>query len=247
MNLKDKIAVITGAGGGLGNLLVKELDKEGVTCILIEKEISLFDELKDLLEGKDHTFFECDFTNDGEVELLIGKLASKLDKVDLLFNLAGIGVYKELNELSVEEWKTSLSINLTAPFILIKGLLPQLVKSGDSLVVNFGSGMGVIPTSGRVAYCASKFGLRGLSLTLSKEFENEQQFDHKNIDFCLMSLGSIMTDFGTGGLAFRKQLEINGKKYLDPAEVIKKVIEITKSENREEEYVMYPEGYEQEN
>lgn len=238
MNLKGKTAVITGAGGGLGNLLVKQLDKEGVVCILVEKEKSLFDELLELLVGKDHTFFECDFANDSEVEILVGKISSSFNKIDLLFNLAGIGVYKGLDALSVEEWKKSLSINLTAPFILTKGLLPQLTSSGDSVVVNFGSGMGVIPTSGRVAYCSSKFGLRGLSLTLSKEFES------KKIDFCLMTLGSIMTNFGTGGLAIRKEFEKQGKKYLDPAYVVDKVIAICKDDNRNEEYVVYPEGYE---
>ena len=139
--LAGKIAVITGAGGGLGNLLVKQLDNEGVTCILIEKEKSFFGELIDLFEGKNHTFIECDFANESEVESLVGKISSKIDKIDILFNLAGVGTYKDISDLSLDEWKKSLSVNLTAPFILIKGLLSLLINSGDSLVVNFGSGM----------------------------------------------------------------------------------------------------------
>lgn len=238
MNLNGKTAVITGAGGGLGSLLVKQLDKEGVKCILVEKEKNLFGELMDLLEGKDHIFFECDFGNDSDVESLVDKISLETRNVDMLFNLAGVGIYKNIGDLTIEEWKKSVSINLTAPFILTKGLLPFLIQSSGALVVNFGSGMGVIPTAGRVAYCASKFGLRGMSLALSKEFED------KNIDFCLMTLGSIMTDFGTGGLDIRKKFEKQGKKYLDPFEVIKKVLEIVKSEKRNEEYVIYPEGYE---
>jgi short-subunit dehydrogenase len=237
MNLKGKIAVVTGAGGGLGRLLVKELDKEGVICVLVEKERSLFEGLMDLLDGKDHTFFECDFANESEVELLVDKISSNFNKIDFLFNLAGIGIYKNIDELTIDEWKQSVSVNLTAPFILVKGLLPSLIQSKGALVVNFGSGMGIIPTAGRVAYCSSKFGLRGMSLTLSKELEN------KNVDFCLMTLGSIMTNFGTGGLAIRKQFEKEGKKYLGPIEVVNKVMEITKSEERKEEYVVYPEGY----
>lgn len=237
MNLQGKIAVVTGAGGGLGSLLVKELDKEGVLCILIEKEKSLFDGLLDLLQGGNHIFFECDFANENEVELLASKISSNFNHIDFLFNLAGVGIYKELGDLSIEEWKKSISINLTSPFILTKGLLPRLDSSNRAVVVNFGSGMGVIPTPGRVAYCASKFGLRGLSLTLSKEFES------KNIDFCLMTLGSIMTNFGTGGLAVRKQFEKEGKKYLDPHDVVSEVLKVVKSEKRNEEYVIYPDGY----
>jgi len=103
--------------------------------------------------------------------------------------------------------------------------------------LNFGSGMGKIPTAERVAYCTSKFGLRGLSLSLTKEFRKE------NIDISLLTLGSCMTNFGTGGIVFRKEQQQNGKKYLTPEEVTKKVISITTSDKKKREYVLYPEGY----
>jgi short-subunit dehydrogenase len=208
MNLQNKTAVVTGARGGLGSLLVQALEKEGIICVAIDKE-------------------ECDFTNSKDVEKLCDEIKSKYEKIDFLFNVAGIGIYKNIDDLSIEEWNDSLSINLTAPFILIKTLSPEVV-------INFGSGMGVFPTSGRSAYCASKFGLRGLSLSLSKELKP------KNIDVVLLTLGSIMTNFGTGGLALRQDLEKKGKKYLNPSEVIEKVLEIIKSERREVEYMIYP-------
>ena len=79
-----------------------------------------------------------------------------------------------------------------------------------------------------------------MSLTLSKEYKNQ------GIDFVHMALGSIMTDFGTGGMEKREELAANGKKYLDPDEIAQKVIDIIKDNARQEEYVIYPEGYENE-
>lgn len=225
-----KTAVTTGAGGGLGNLLVKKLEKSGITCVAIDQN-------KDLLNYDYHTFFECDFKDPKNVQSLCTTLLEKLPKIDYLFNVAGVGKYGEIEDLNIEDWNSSININLSAPFILIKNLLPLLTKSDDPLIMNFGSGMGVVPTAGRSAYCSSKFGLRGLSLSLSKEFENS------NLDVVLLTLGSIMTNFGPGGLEFRKKMETDGKKYLDPNYVIDKVVEIMSSKNKLSEYVIYPDGY----
>jgi len=236
INLKNKIAVVTGAGGGVGSVLVQELEKEGVTCILIDKRMDLLKQFVQSPNENNHCF-ECDFTKEVEVTELVKKLNSKFDTIDFLYNIAGIGIYKSTEDLSTVEWKDSLAINLTTPFILIKGLLPLLRKSDTPFIMNFGSGMGRIPTAERAAYCTSKFGLRGLSLSLTKEFKKE------TIDISLLTLGSCMTNFGTGGVEFRKEQEKMGKKYLTPEEVVKKVMEITTSAKKEAEYILYPDGY----
>lgn len=238
MDLKGKIAVVTGAGGGIGSEIVRGLKKEGARTVLIEKEKSLLEGIMDILDGDEGFIFECDFSKSEEVEKLSREISGKFPKIDFLFNVAGIGIYKEIGDLSIEDWQRSVDINLTAPLIMIKRLLPSLENSGDSVVVNIGSGKGIIPTAGQVPYCSTKFGLRGMSLSLSKEFKN------KNIDFVLMTLGSVMTNFGTGGIAQRKKLQEEGKKYLDPKDVAQKIIDIVKSEDREPEYKIYPEGYE---
>lgn len=235
-----KTAVITGAGGSIGSFLVKALEKEGITCILIEKEKDLLGELVHMPDGNKHYFYKADFCNQNEINGVIDNISLKLKKIDYIFNVAGIGIYKELEDLTLSEWRMSLDINLNSVFLFAKGLLPLLKKSDDAMVFSFGSGMGIYPKGKRVAYCASKFGLRGLSLTLSKEFKG------RGIDFVLLTLGSVMTDFGTGGLMYRKKLEEKGKRYLSVEEVVQKVMEITKSVSREEEYALYPEGYEEE-
>ncbi len=229
MNLKGKIAVVTGSGGGIGSALVERLVEEGVFCILVDKHPDL------AKEGC--VYFQADLTKPEEIDGLVETIASKYQNIDLLYNVAGIGIYKKIEDLSLREWQDSLAINLTSIFILTKELLPLLRKSAGAMVLNFGSGMGVMPSGGKVAYCSSKFGLRGLTLSLAKEFKG------RNIDFVLLTLGSVMTNFGTGGIKRRQELENEGKKYLRPEEVVAKVIEITRANQRQPEYILYPPGY----
>lgn len=241
MTLKGKMAVVTGAGGGIGSGLVKRLKKEEVKLILIEKDLSLFEHLADVLDGPNIKKMEADLSKPEEIVKVCEEIKKGTDKVDFLFNVAGIGIYKPIEELTLEEWQSSMNINVTAAFLLSKELMPLLKKSNDSLIVNIGSGMGVMALPNRAAYCSSKFALRGLSLTLSREYKD------RNIGVILMTLGSIMTPFGPGGLEKRKELQKKGKKYFTPEQVVEKIINTLNDPNRPEEVVYYPEDYEKKN
>lgn len=236
MNLEGKIAIITGAGGGIGEALALSLRKAGVKCILVEREISLLNKFKDILDNN-MAIYECDLSKPEEIKNFTDKIISSYKGVDFLFNVAGIGIYKNITDLDVSEWINSIAVNLTAPFILIKELMPLLTFSGKAFVLNFGSGMGKIPMAGRVAYCSSKFGLRGMSLSLNKELKSS------NVDVSLLTLGSVMTNFGSGGIAHRKEMEKNGKKYLTTENVTDEVMKIVASDKKLPEYFLYPDGY----
>lgn len=222
MSLVNKIAVVTGAHGGIGSVLVEKLKSEGVKCACIDRHREF--------DGD----YECDLASADQVEQVAGEIISNFGEVDFLINMAGVGIYKEIKDLDPDEWQLSLDINLTAPYLLIKYLLPALKKSKKALVFNVGSKMGILPWEGRTAYCSSKFGLRGLSLSLSKELAKE------GVDVSLLTLGSVMTNFGTGGIAKRKALQEKGKKYLRPEQVADKMIKIIKSDYRKEEYILNP-------
>jgi short-subunit dehydrogenase len=114
---------------------------------------------------------------------------------------------------------------------LIKNLLPK------SLVLSIGSGAGVIPMRGRAAYCTSKFGLRGLMLTLAEEYQGQEP------KFCLITLGSTMTSFGPLSIEEKKEKQKNGSPYFTPEWVADKLVEIIKDDNREVEYTLYPGDY----
>lgn len=221
MDLKNKIAVVTGANGAIGSKLVENLKSHGVSCVLIDKDSE----------------YKCDFSKPQEIIAVCKAICSKYPKIDMLFNVAGVGIYKNLKELSLDEWQNTFSINVTAPFLLSKLLLTSMETNGGGLIFNIGSGMGVIPAKDRSSYCASKFALRGLSLSMSKDLKPVK------VDVCLLTLGSVMTPFGTGGIDKRKELQKTGKKYLSVDEVTNKIIDIAQASKREDEYVLYPDGY----
>ena len=239
--LSNRIAVVTGAAGGIGSDLVLALVKEGVFCVMLDKHAEPSAKLLELLNQERGRYFSVDLTNIQEIDETVDKIYGEFGNIDFLYNVAGIGVYKKLENISVDEWNLSINLNLTAPFYLTKRLLPLMQKSDMSLIFNIGSGMGVYPSPGRSAYCASKFGLRGLTLSLAKEYKN------KKTKFQLLTLGSVMTCFGTGGLEKRIDLQKNGKKYLTPESVAEKIVELTLDRESPDEIEFCPAGYEEEN
>ena len=223
--MRKPAILITGANGGIASELIQTLTNEGVTCILTSRSRP---------QNTTAEFYQADFTNKNDIVKLTNKINNKYTSLDGLINTAGIGIYKGIEDISIDEWEKTLAINLTAPFILVKSLLQMLQKSELSLVMNIGSGTGVIPMKRRIAYVTSKFALRGLSLSLAEEYED------KKPHFCLITLGSTLTNFGPMSLAEKKNKCINGKAYFKPKWLAKKLTEIIKNNKRKTEYTLFP-------
>lgn len=215
-NLEGKVAIVTGANGGIGNKLVKELKKEGCQVYTVDKNGSVD--------------YQIDFNDISDIENVLVAIAMDVSDIDYVFNVAGIGIYGSIDEVDDYDFMCSLKINVLAPFLFIKRLVHQMTK--NSMILNIGSAMGANAVGGRSVYCTSKFALRGMSLSLADEI--------KGVDICLLTLGSVMDNFGTGGIRKRKELERKGKKYLKVEDVVKKIMTITKSSIRQKEYEYYP-------
>ena len=240
MDLKGKIVVITGATGGIGSCMTKEFDKEGANLILISRDLLKLKYLLKKLKGKGHKIFACDFNEDVKTCKIIENISDSFDKIDILINCAGTGVYKNLEDVELADWESSINVNVSAPFMLIRGLIEILKKAEKALVFNIGSGMGKIPTAGRSVYCASKFALRGLSMSLSEEFRNT------NVSFIHIDLGSTLTGFGPVPLEEKIDQNLRGKAYFTPDWVAKKIIEIIKNDDIKDEITLYPSEYDKE-
>jgi len=231
MNLKDKIVVVTGATGGMGREIVKSLDNEKAKLVLISKTESELQNLLKTLAGKNNKYYVCDLSNEDETLKVAKEIANDFKTIDVLINAVGIGIYKPLEELTLDEWNLSIAINLNSVFIMTKELVKSLNNSTDSVVISLGSGMGVEPEPERSAYCTSKFALRGLMLTLAEEYKR-----FKNPKFCLFTLGSVLTSFGPMSMEEKKLSMESGKGYLTPDWVAGKVTEIIKSDDKQVEY-----------
>ena len=239
MNLKDKVVVIAGATGGIGREITRAFAKEKVKLVLVARRKVVLDSLKLEAEKLDSkvNVFECDLTDQPSVERFVFDLKKGHKQVDILVNAAGIGVYKSLPEIKFDEWQKSFGINVTAPFLLIQKLLPLLKKSTKAYVLSTGSGMGRVAMAKRSAYCTSKFALRGLMLSLAKEYKKT------NVQFCHLTLGSVLTAFGPLSLEDKLASQKKGKKYLDPAWLAHTIVAKVRNDTLEDEVTIYPSHY----
>ncbi|OGM13502.1 hypothetical protein A3A76_03755 [Candidatus Woesebacteria bacterium RIFCSPLOWO2_01_FULL_39_23] len=237
MDLKDEKVVLTGATGGIGSALSQVLANAGAKLILIARTSEKLELLLTKLQGQGHKYYAFDFTRVDETEDLCKKIIEENDHIDILINAAGVGIYKNIEDVEYREWQDSMAINVTAPFFLTKSLLPLLKKSEKSVIINIGSGMGKIPTACRSVYCATKYALRGMTMSLAAEFKNT------NIHFIHIALGSTLTEFGPMTLEEKKEENLKGKAYFTPEWVAKKFVEILKNDDFQEEIEIYPSDY----
>lgn len=234
MDINGKSIVILGSTGGIGSEIAKTLHKEDAKLILIAKDLERLDSLNKSL-GNQHTVYSLDLSNQNEVIDFVHKFDNK---VDIFINCAGIGVYKQIEDIELGDWNDTFNIGLTSTFLFTKEIIKKKIYSSDALFLNIGSGAGVIPMSGRSLYCASKFALRGFILSLVEEFKRI-----KNPKFCLITLGSTLTGFGPMTYEQKKEDMEKGKAYFTPEWVAEKMVEIIKDDSREVEYTLYPGDY----
>ncbi|KKQ46588.1 MAG: hypothetical protein US67_C0075G0004 [Candidatus Woesebacteria bacterium GW2011_GWD1_38_10] len=239
MNLSGKTVCVIGATGGIGREVSAVFAKKGANLLLVARKMDSLTVLeKELAPTKVNiSKYTCDLTDPNSNESLAGKIAKDHKNIDVLLHLAGIGVYKNFPEISYEEWKASMDINVTSAFYIFQKLLPLLEKSEKAYVIASGSGMGKVALSGRSAYCTSKFALRGLMQSLSKEYKKT------NIHFVHLTLGSVLTSFGPLSLTHKKRKHKEGKGYLEPDWLANHIATKVEHDTLEDETPIYPRHY----
>lgn len=235
MNLENKLALITGGAKGIGYEMTMELIKAGCSVVIIDKdEETLYSMKKELPKVKE--VFACDLSSEIQLQTVIDQVIDNNLIPDVFISNAGIGIYKPIEEVSVDEWRDSFLVNMHAPFIITKALLNQgKIDNKEQVFLYVGSVCGVDPISNRVSYCATKFGLRGMVLTLAQEYEG------KNTHFSILTLGSTLTEFGPLSISEKIKLQKQGKKYFTPDWVAKHLVELIMQENIPSEIVLKPE------
>ncbi|MEP7234433.1 MAG: SDR family oxidoreductase [Ignavibacteriota bacterium] len=164
------IALITGAGRGIGRAIALALGTQGIHPILVarsEDEIALV-RSEIIASGGTATAMKCDITNSQS----IGELHEKtleIGKISLLINNAGIAPSAKIEDTTDQFWNKAIATNLTAPFELIRTFLPDMKSLGAGHIINIGSTASFEGFSYTAAYTASKHGLLGLSRAVAKE------------------------------------------------------------------------------
>lgn len=186
-NKTTTTAIITGSTRGIGKetaiLLFSKMRANVVVCSRTQSEIDLvIKEIKKMSTSDgniDDRLFDdrllgikCDVSKSIEVDHLIRSTIDKFKSIDILVNNAGIVFVKKLIDTSEEEWDKTLDINLKSAFLCTKVILPFMIRNRSGAIVNVSSGAGKTGFPYISAYCASKFGMIGLTQSLAWELEN---------------------------------------------------------------------------
>jgi 3-oxoacyl-[acyl-carrier protein] reductase len=181
MQLEGKVALITGAGRGIGRAIALGFARAGADIAVISRTPSEIEatarEARTL--GREAIAIQADVSQAGDVQRVADEIAGCFRRLDVLVNNAALRMNQlgkkdsyviPLAELAVEDWDSAIAVNLRGPFLCIKKLLP-LMRPGGASVINISAGGGKRGMAGRSAYCASKFGLEGLTQCLAVEFQ----------------------------------------------------------------------------
>lgn len=168
--LKGKVALVTGAGRGIGKAVALMLGRAGCRVILTARATEQLETARGEIKagGGDALAISADLTRDEEIVRLIEECQSR-GSVDILINNAGWGKRAPVVKGSVEDWDRTFRLNLRAPMILAKGLLPAMIAKGKGAIINIGSVSGKSGEANGAAYSASKFGLIGFTQSLYEE------------------------------------------------------------------------------
>lgn len=163
-------ALVTGAGSGIGQLTAGALATAGFNVVICGRRESALQETKELYPDGEITAITCDVTDDGSVDNLISATVDKYKSLDVVFNNAGNNVPPmTIDELSVEQWKTVLDVNLTGAFLIARAAFGQMRKQNPQggRIINNGSISAHVPRPGSVPYTVTKHAITGLTRTLS--------------------------------------------------------------------------------
>jgi 2-keto-3-deoxy-L-fuconate dehydrogenase len=168
--LEGKRTLITGAAGGMGRVACRAFCTEGAAVIGVDLAEESGRELEESLqaEGLSFEFRRCDVASSSAVASLAAYVESRFERLDVLYNNAGVILGKPLTETTDEEWDRVLNVNLRAAFYTMRALVP-LMQGRQAAIVNISSGLGLVGEANLGAYCASKGGL--VQLTKSAALE----------------------------------------------------------------------------
>ncbi len=196
-DLKNRVAVITGASSGIGAAVARKLAREGMQVVLVARRLDRLEELaKELSEaGGSAACIPADLSLETERRRVLEEITDRFPAVDVLVNNAGLGWYGYGSSMT---WKTAwemLQVNVEAVVQLSLSLLPKMRVRGSGHIINIGSISGSIPSQGIAVYGATKSFLDNFSTALHRELTGTR------VHVSVVRAGAVHTEFGEAALA----------------------------------------------
>ena len=230
--LQDRVAVVTGAGGGLGLAMSRELARRGADLALVDvSEDRLLETAAAVrTEGRRASAHAADITDRARVQLLVDEVVAEHGRVHMLFNNAGVAAFCPFVEQPLEDFDWVMNVNFMGAVSATRFFLPVLLEQEEGHIVNVASMAAMVGMPHQAAYSASKAALHGFSVALHGEL------DRTRVNVTSVLPGAVATGIAerARGKEGRKQvIEAMVKKARDPAEVAAAVVDAVAREKFE--------------
>tara|TARA_B100000378_G_C18013402_1_gene401531 strand:+ start:400 stop:1122 length:723 start_codon:yes stop_codon:yes gene_type:complete len=216
--LKNKNCLVTGATGGIGKEISKELASNSCNLFLTStnntKLIKLKNQLKKINKNIKIEFLSADLTIQEDITELIGTINEKFSSIDIIINSAGVFMIKSIEKSTIDDFEKSINLNVKLPFILCKEFTKNMIKKKWGRVIMIGSSSSYSGFEKGSVYCASKHSILGLSRALNAELKK------KNVRVLSISPASTQTNMG------KISTEQDFNTFLNPKEVAQYIIHV---------------------
>jgi NAD(P)-dependent dehydrogenase (short-subunit alcohol dehydrogenase family) len=177
MKLEDKVAIVTGAGSGIGNATARRLAEEGAQLVVNDLREEYLDELVPSLSGEGHVAVAGDVSQEATAKELARTAQERFGRIDVLVNNVGDLFFKDITETSVEEWDRLMAVNLRSQFLCCKHVIPAMQEQRSGSIINLSSISAFIGQEmggqSSFVYNVTKAGARQLATSLATRYAAE--------------------------------------------------------------------------
>ena len=193
MKMQDAVALVTGAGRGIGKAIAVSLANHGVEVVLTSRTLAELESVKGEIvsKGGKASIIQADLSDDGQVQTLFNEMHSRYERLDILVNNAGIGIFAPVRSLAVKDFDQMWNLNMRAVMQVTQHALTYMEKEKSGAIVNVASLAGRNAFIGGSGYAATKWALIGFSRSLMLEVREQ------NIRVITICPGSVDTSFSS--------------------------------------------------
>jgi 3-oxoacyl-[acyl-carrier protein] reductase len=167
-SIEKQVAVVTGAGRGIGRAIAIELGRLGAQVVLVARTSTQLEEAGRAI-GANASVMPANVRNREELQRLFEQVAAAIGPVDILVNAAGLGIFGPVVDFKDEDFETLIETNLRGIFFTCRYVLPSMIERKRGHIINIASIAGKVGSATRAVYCASKFGVVGFTESLAEE------------------------------------------------------------------------------